>query len=52
MTYFDYSDYPEYEQPHPPFEHTVSILDLVFSTGPDAPRHLKSFAHALSLHGS
>ena len=52
LTYFDYSDYPEYEQPHPPFEHTVSILDLVFSAGPDASRYLKSFAHALSLHGS
>jgi hypothetical protein len=52
LAYFDYEGYPEYEQLHPPFEHTVSILDLVFSTGPEAPRYLRSFAHALSLHGS
>jgi hypothetical protein len=51
LTYFDYDDYPEYEQLYPPFEHTVSIVDLVLNTGPDAPRFLKSFAPAVSLHG-
>jgi len=32
----DYSNYPEYPQFHPPFEHAVTILDLLFHTGPDA----------------
>jgi hypothetical protein len=41
LTYMDYSGYPEYPQPHPPFEHKVSILDLLFCTGTDAPSYLK-----------
>jgi hypothetical protein len=41
IAYMDYSGYPEYPQPHPPFEHGVSVLDLILSTGPDAPRYLK-----------
>lgn len=32
----DYSNYPEYPQAHPPFEHGVSILDLLFNVGPEA----------------
>jgi hypothetical protein len=36
VRYIDYTGYPEYDQLYPPFEHGVSILDLVFSTGPDA----------------
>ena len=32
----DYSGYPEYSQRFPPFVHEVSILDLLFNTGPDA----------------
>jgi len=44
VTYVDYSGYPEYEQPHPPFEHAVTVLDLLFSVGEDAPRYMKSFA--------
>lgn len=32
----DYSGYPEYPQRHPPFEHGVSILDLLFNVGPEA----------------
>ncbi len=42
LTYMDYSAYPEYPQPHPPFEHAVSILDLLFCTGADAPSYMKS----------
>ncbi len=34
--YFDYSGYPEYHQLFPPFEHGVSILDLILNTGKDA----------------
>jgi hypothetical protein len=37
----DYSNYPEYRQPHPPFEHSVSIIDLLFNEGPEAQHFLK-----------
>lgn len=43
LTYMDYSGYPEYTQLHGPFEHGVSIIDLLFNTGPDAHRYMKSF---------
>lgn len=32
----DYAGYPEYPQRFPPFEHGVSILDLLFNVGPAA----------------
>lgn len=37
LIYKDYSGYPEYQQLYPPFEHGVSILDLLFNCGPSAP---------------
>lgn len=37
LIYKDYTKYIEYEQFHPPFDHNVSILDLLFHTGPDSP---------------
>jgi hypothetical protein len=40
LTYKDYSGYPEYPQFHPAFEHSVSIVDLLFHTGPDAPWYI------------
>ena len=43
LVYFDYSGYPEYRQLFPPFEHRVSILDLILNEGPDARRHMLSF---------
>lgn len=36
----DYSGYPEYPQFHPPFQHAVTILDLLFHTGPRAPLYV------------
>lgn len=36
----DYSGYPEYSQFHPPFQHAVTILDLLFHTGPRAPFYI------------
>lgn len=39
--YWDYSGYPEYKQLYPPFEHGVSILDLIFNTGVEAEKFLK-----------
>jgi WbqC-like protein family len=44
VEYMDYFGYPEYPQLYPPFEHEVTALDLLFNTGPAAPRFLKSFA--------
>ena len=38
----DYSGYPEYPQAHPPFEHAVSALDLLFNTGPHAVEYMKN----------
>lgn len=35
-----YDGYPEYPQVYPPFDHKVSILDLLASTGPDAARFM------------
>jgi hypothetical protein len=43
LRYMDYSGYPEYNQLFPPFEHGVSIIDLIFNEGPDAPRYMRSF---------
>jgi WbqC-like protein family len=44
VRWMDYSGYPEYPQLFGPFEHAVTILDLLLNTGPDAQRFLKSFA--------
>lgn len=40
----DYSGYREYDQPYPPFEHAVSVLDLLFCTGPAASDYLKDLS--------
>ena len=37
LHYKDYAGYPEYPQLFPPFDHGVSVLDLLFNCGPDAP---------------
>ena len=36
----DYSGYPEYQQAREPFEHAVSIVDLLMNTGKDAPYYI------------
>ena len=38
-----YDQYPEYPQLFPPFEHSVSILDLLFNTGPEAHTFIDPF---------
>jgi hypothetical protein len=43
LEWMDYSGYPEYPQLYPPFVHEVSIIDLIFNTGPNATKHMKSF---------
>lgn len=42
VNWMDYSGYPEYNQLFPPFEHRVTILDLVLNEGPNAINYLKS----------
>lgn len=40
LVWKDYSVYPEYPQRYPLFEHGVSILDLLFNVGPEAPWYI------------
>jgi hypothetical protein len=35
-------DYPEYAQPHPPFERAVSIVDALFALGPAAIDNIRA----------
>lgn len=37
LIYKSYEGYPQYTQRYPPFEHGVSVVDLLFNAGPDAP---------------
>ncbi len=39
LEYMEYN-YPEYPQLYPPFDPQVSILDLLFMTGPEAPDYI------------
>jgi hypothetical protein len=41
VEWMNYDGYPEYSQQHPPFDHSVTVLDLLFNTGRDAHRFLK-----------
>ena len=43
LEWMDYSDYPQYRQLSDNFEHGVSVLDLIFNEGPNAPKYMKSF---------
>jgi hypothetical protein len=40
VEWMSYDGYPDYAQLHGPFAPSVSVLDLVFNAGPDAPRYL------------
>lgn len=44
LRFMDYSAYPQYEQLYPPFEHAVSVIDLLVHTGPAARSYLKSLS--------
>jgi hypothetical protein len=46
LTWIDYQGYPEYSQLHGTFEHGVTVLDLLFNTGPNARRYMKSLCKA------
>ncbi len=47
LVWKDYLGYPEYPQRFPPFEHGVSILDLLFNVGPDAPWYIWGWREGL-----
>lgn len=40
LIYKDYSGYPEYPQMHGEFNHFVTVLDLIFNVGSDAPYYI------------
>ncbi len=42
--WMSYDGYPEYPQLHGPFEHAVTVLDVLFNTGPDAARYIRANA--------
>ncbi len=43
VEWMDYSGYTVYGQLYSPFEHGVTILDLIFNEGPNATNYMKSF---------
>ncbi|MBN2425574.1 MAG: WbqC family protein [Calditrichaceae bacterium] len=43
VQWMDYSSYRKYNQLYPPFDHYVSIIDLIFNEGPNAVKFMKSF---------
>ena len=43
IEWMNYDNYPVYKQIHQPFEHGVTILDLIFNEGPESKKYLKSF---------
>ena len=43
VEWMNYSKYPKYTQLNEPFEHGVTILDLIFNEGPNATKFMKSF---------
>ncbi|WP_286336518.1 WbqC family protein [Hydrogenimonas cancrithermarum] len=43
LEWMNYEGYPEYHQLYPPFEHRVTILDLIFNEGPDMKKYMLSF---------
>jgi len=43
VEWMNYSGYKEYKQMFEPFEHGVSILDLIFNEGSNARKFMKSF---------
>lgn len=43
VSFADYSAYREYPQSHPPFEHAVSALDLLFNLGPGSRDYMMTF---------
>ena len=45
LEYKDYAGYPEYRQPWGPFDHFVSVIDLLFCCGEKAPQYIWGWRH-------
>ena len=43
IEWISYNNYPRYNQLFPPFNHFVSVLDLIFNQGLNAKTYMKSF---------
>jgi len=43
ITWMDYNNYKEYSQLYSSFEHNVTVLDLLFSTGPNAMEYINPY---------
>jgi hypothetical protein len=52
LTFMDYGGYPEYPQLHPPFDHHVSLIDLLVHTGPDALANMLPLPAAMHANPS
>jgi hypothetical protein len=54
VEWMDYLNYPEYTQLFPPFDHNVSIMDLLFNEGVDAPKYMNIIRKnsGSAVHGS
>jgi hypothetical protein len=48
VEFIDYSGYIEYDQLFPPFEHGVSVVDLLFNCGKKSKLKLKFFGNGVS----
>ncbi len=48
LVWKDYGGYPAYPQGHEPFEHGVSVVDLLFNVGEQAPWYIWGWRDALS----
>lgn len=46
VEWMNYRGYKEYDQLNLPFEHGVTILDLIFNKGPNSTKFMKSFQDA------
>jgi WbqC-like protein family len=46
LEYMDYAGYPEYPQLYPPFDHAVSIVDLILMCGAQAPYYVWGWRRA------
>ncbi len=48
--WFEYDHYPIYNQLSKPFDHHVSILDLIFNKGPQLFKYMKTFSFNRNLN--
>lgn len=52
LAFKDYAGYPEYPQQYPPFSHEVTVLDVLFNCGPQAPFYIWGWRGAPAAPGA